>query len=114
MELKKHSGSTAFSKGGVWCRRSRPFKERLKLIIIRSFGEKWLQIKKSCGSSSLASFTFSTNCPSFALLLYHAAVPLLKSPSNRSIYPEYRHLHFACLYLILMLKATESTELMQV
>lgn len=56
--------------------------ERIKLTIIRSLGKRWLQFKKSCGLSSPASFTFSTNCASFALLLHFAAAPLLRSSSN--------------------------------
>lgn len=72
---------SAFKKGAR-CKRSGLLEERIKYAIIRSLGEKWLQIKKSCGLSSPASFTFSANCSSFALLLYKAEVPLLKSSSN--------------------------------
>lgn len=74
---------SVFQKGAS-CKSSGLLGERIKLTIIRSLREKWLQIKKSCGLSSPASFTFSTNCSSFALLLYCAAVPLLKSSLNRS------------------------------
>lgn len=90
MELKIYFISTAFLKKGARCKRPGLVEERMKLTIIRSLGKRWLQFKKSCGSSSPTSFTFSTNCSSFASLLHFAAVPLLKSSSNRrSAYFEY-------------------------